>query len=341
MSSGGARLTELSAQRELPRDSDELKKFSLVAITLRGEPRAGDIKILGDYARDGGTVLVLLARDLDTEAWNAFASTQQDETLPFIGLNRFANQSRSFGAIDEGAPQFRSLDRNTLGALRAVEISGGFSLSMREGAATLIRWNDNSAACASARIGDGAIIVMGASPDRASGNLGLSPALPALASSILRSSSSTREPVARTIGEPLVLNIAPEDDVMVTDARGNKISARARQLMILGEKYFAEPGIFRLETRDGAVRFLAFNSPASESERELASAEQIKNYLESAQSNPTQVNRDARGESLERQSSAWRYFLGIAFLLLVAELFYALKRQRARNILNEISGEAS
>ena|SRR5256714_252614 len=340
LSSGSATRTELSSQRELPRDTEELKKFSLIVVTLSGEPRAGDIKILGDYARAGGTVLVLLARELDTDAWNAFASTEQGAALPFTSLTRFANQLRGFGTADEGAPQLSLMDENSLAALRAVQIHVGFSLSLREGAATLIRWSDNSVACASSQTGEGTILVMGTSPERASGNLGLSPALPALASSILRSSSSTREPVARTIGEPLVLNIAPEDDVTVTDARGNKISARARQLMIVGGKYFAEPGIFRLETRDGAVRFLAFNSPASESERELASAEQIKNYLESAQNNLSQVNRDARGESLERQSSAWRYFMGAAFLLLVVELLYALKRQRTRNILNEISGEA-
>ncbi|HMF56870.1 MAG TPA: BatA and WFA domain-containing protein [Pyrinomonadaceae bacterium] len=339
LSSNGTTRTELSAQRELPRDAEELKKFSLVVVTLQGSPRADDIKILADYARAGGTVWMLLARELDTDAWSAFASTGQGSALPFTSLSRFANQSRSFGAIDEGAPQVSSLDDNSRAGLRAVEIRAGFSLSSRDSASVLIRWNDNSAASLASRIGDGNILILGASPDRASGNLGLSPALPALASSILRSSTEAREPIARTLGEPLILSIAPDEDVRVTDSRGNKFSAKARQLMASPQKFFAQPGVFRLETGSGALHFLAFNSPGSESERELASAEQIKKYLEGAGNNQSQVNGDERGTNLEQRSNAWRYFLGAAFLLLVAELFYAFKRQRARNILSETSGE--
>ncbi len=332
-------LTDLSTVRDLPRSSDELKRFSLVVITFGGEPLADDIKVLSDYARAGGTVWMLLARDLDTQSWNASTSAEQAQALPFVGLARFANQSRKVVMVDEGARELRYLDESSSSALRAVDVHDGFTLTAREGASVLIRWSDNSVACASSRIGDGVILVTGFSPDRASGTLGLSPALPALASSILRSSAEARSPLARTIGEPLVLNLAPEEDVTVTDAKGRKISAKARELMAQPENFFAEPGIFRLETRDGGVQSLAFNPPASESERGLATPEQVKNYLESAIEHEPQVKAESLAENLEREQSAWRYFLTAAFLLLVAELFYAQSRRRKRSALTEIPGE--
>lgn len=335
----GASPTELSAVRELPRSSDELKRFSLVVVTFGGEPAAEDIKILSEYARAGGTVWMMLARDLNTQSWNAFASAEQAQALPFVGLARFVNQSRKIVMVDEGSRELRHLDESSSSALRAVDVHDSFTLTAREGASVLIRWSDNSVACASSRIGDGAILATGFSPDRASGNLGLSPALPALVSSILRSSAEARSPLARTIGEPLVLNLAPEEDVAVTDAKGGKISAKARELMAQPENFFVEPGIFRLETRDGAVQFLAFNPPASESERELATPEQVKNYLESASAPEPQVKTESLADNLEREQSAWRYFLTAAFLLLVAELFYAQSLRRKRSVLTEIPGE--
>jgi hypothetical protein len=320
-----ARLDRL---RGLPASAAELAPYSLVVVTLHGSPRGDEASMLTAYARAGGNVWMFLARDLDAEAWSALAGKEVGHELPFESITRISGQTLSFGVADTDAPQLRSLGEGTLFSLRAVRVSAGYALAPRADAETLMRWNDGRPAFVSTRVGEGNMLLLATSPERESSEMGASPSFPALASSILRSGSQMLEPLSRTIGEAVRLNVALDTDVKVTTMDGRSTETKARELVRHPLDYFSEPGVYRLEFA-GTEKFVAFNSAASESERALATEETLKRFfsVEQKEKDPT-VNANDWREASERSGSTWRYFLMAAFLLALAELFVAMRRSR-------------
>jgi hypothetical protein len=297
-------------------------------LTLHGAARENEASVLTQYARAGGTVWMFLARDLDAESWSALARREEGRELPFEGITRISGQRLSFGAADTDAPQLRALGDGALASLRAVRINAGYALAPRVNAATLMRWNDGSPAFVSTRVGEGSIMLLATAPERASSEMGASPSFPALASSILRSTSVMREPPSRTIGEAVRLNVAPETSVKITNMEGRVSETKARELVRQPLAYFGEAGIYRLEFA-GGQKFLAFNSEPSESERALATVDKLKQFF-SVEKREHSLGADTGnwGEALERSGSSWRYFLIAAFLLMIAELFVAMRQHK-------------
>jgi hypothetical protein len=327
-SNDGAASIKLDRERQLPDNEAVLASYSLVVLTLHGAPRENEASVLREYARVGGTVWMFLARDLDAESWSALAHREEGRELPFESMTRISGRRLSFGAADTDAPQLRAMDEGALASLRAVRVNAGYALAPRASAETLMRWNDGRPAFVSTRVGEGAILLLGSSPERASGEMGASPSLPALASAIVRSSSVVREPLSRTIGEAVRLNIALDADVKITNMEGRVSETKARELVTKPLAYFDEAGIYRLDFA-GVQKFLAFNPAASESERTLAAEDRLKQIfsVEKTGSSVT-ANVNNRREALERSSSAWRYFLVAAFLLMLAELFVAMRQHK-------------
>ncbi|HEX8142693.1 MAG TPA: BatA and WFA domain-containing protein [Pyrinomonadaceae bacterium] len=318
----------LDRRKELPMSVDELAPYALVVLALRGAPRLAEVRLLSEYARAGGTVWLCLSPGIDVESWNALARTTQGRALPFVSLARTSLAGPfGFGAIDSDAPALRALGESALSALRSARVRAGYAITPREDAFTLARWSDATPAFVSAQTGMGALLVLGTSPEREAGELGLSPALPALAASIFKASINPREPLSRAIGEAVTLGVSPSTDVSVTDASGHTTRTKARELARRSSDIFPEPGIYRLEFA-GQQRFLAFNAPGPESTRALATSEEINGYLAAIES------KSASGainpmEEAERRGHAWRLFLCAAFILLLAEMFLATRaRQR-------------
>jgi hypothetical protein len=201
----------------------------------------------------------------------------------------------------------------------------GYVVTPRDDAATIMRWSDSTPAFVSKEIGGGSILLFGASPARAAGELGISAAFPALASSVARSSITPREPLAREIGEPVELRLAPEAIIKITGAEGKTETARVRDLSTRPAAYFARPGIYRVESGD-FTSYLAFNAPEAESETALASADEIERLFKPQQRDANGTRPTAGSEQAERRSNAWRYFLFAAFLLLIFEMFVSMRR---------------
>jgi hypothetical protein len=327
-SDDGAASVKLDRLRQLPDNEAVLASYSLVVLTLHGAARENEASVLTQYARAGGTVWMFLARDLDAESWSALARKEEGSELPFEGITRISGQRLSFGAADTDAPQLRALGDGALASLRAVRINAGYALAPRVNAETLMRWNDGSPAFVSTRVGEGSIMLLATSPERASSEMGASPSFPALASSILRSTSVMREPLSRTIGEAVRLNVAPETSVKITNMEGRVSETKARELVRQPLAYFGEAGIYRLEFA-GGQKFLAFNSEPSESERALATVDKLKQFF-SVEKRENSLGADTGnwGEALERSGSSWRYFLIAAFLLMIAELFVAMRQHK-------------
>ncbi len=316
----------LDRRRELPGSAAELASYSLIVVTLHGAPRENQLKALEEYARAGGTVWMFLARDLDTQSLSTFAG-REESGLPFRSIARISGKTLSFGAADLDAPVFRGFDKSTFNALRAVRISEGYALEARDSAETLVRWSDGSPAFVSERTGAGNIAVLATSPERASSELGASPAFPALASSILRASVSLPEPLSLTVGEPLRLGVAPDVSVKITGTEGRVMETRAGELFAHPLVYIAEPGIYRLEVTGEQAKLIAFNSPVKESERALVAENDLHRRF-SVEGKDRVVNESNWREAAEQSGSLWRYFLTAAFLLLIGELFLSTRRQR-------------
>lgn len=318
----------LDRRRELPINSAELDSYSLVVRTLHGAAKDDEARALVEYARGGGTVWLCMARDVDTASWNAFASRDEGREWPFESITRLSGRALNFATADMDAPLLRALGEGALDSLRAVRINEGFAIVPRERAVTLMRWNSNEPAMVSAQIGSGQMALLATSPERASGNLGASTAFPVLASSILRQSRAMREPLTRVIGEAVNLGIAPTADVKITDAAGHVQTVKARELMRHPISYFSEPGIFKLEFA-GAEKFVAFNAPAIESERALATANYLEQFFPVNKTRKVEaIKINGRDDAAERNGQVWRYFLVAAFLLILAELLFAMRQRR-------------
>jgi hypothetical protein len=319
----------LERKQELQSSASGLESYSLIALMLRAKPRVDELRVLEDYARAGGTVWLCAGRDVDTAAWNEFASGDAGRAYPFTGLVRKndAYQALSFGATDADAPALSFAGAQVLTALSTVRMHEGYAVTPRVDAATIMRWNDGTPAFVSKESGGGKILLFGASPARATGELGVSAAFPALVSSIARSSVTPREPLSREIGEPVELKLAPDAVVKITSAEGKTETARARDLLVQPVAYFARPGIYRVES-NAFTRYLAFNAPEAESEAALTSAGEIERLFKPQERGANETRPSTGRESVEQKSNAWRYFLYAAFLLLIVEMFVAMRQGR-------------
>jgi hypothetical protein len=317
----------------LPEMATDLAPYSLIVLTFHGTARERETRVLLEYARAGGTVWMFLGRDLDAASWNSFASGGEGQGLPFESVARKSDsQSLTFGAMDTDASALRGLDESARSALSSVRVSEGYTVTPRPGADTLIRWSDGTQAFIAARTGSGQLMALGSSLDRASSDLGLTPAFPALVSSVLNAAEAAREPLSKVIGEAVRLNVAPETLVSLTDAQGRASVAKARELVRRPLNYFSEPGIYQLEF-NGQQKFLAFNAPGPESERTLTTADELKRRFSANEAQGALVAKAAAPlEIAERRGSLWRYFLAAAFLLLIAELFVALRGSEQRRV---------
>jgi hypothetical protein len=335
-SKAGATRFVLEKRNDLPLDAAELAPFSLIVVTLHGAAREDEARGLLEYARVGGTVWMFPGRDMDAVSWNQFASGDMaGQALPFESIARKSgSQSLTFGAVDTDAPQLRALDESALAALGAVRVSESYAVTPRGQANTLMRWSDGTPAFISARAGEGTIMLLATSLERASSELGLSPAFPALVSSVSRAAGATREPPSQVIGEAVRLNVPLETEVRITNAQGRVSVAQARELVRRPLKYFNEPGVYHLEFA-GQQKFAAFNSPVLESERALKTIDELKRRFNANETESARVfNPAASREAMERSGSTWRYFLCAAFLLMIAELFLAMRggRQSERGV---------
>jgi hypothetical protein len=318
----------LERKSVLPQTAAELTDYSLVAINLHGAPRSNELQTLLEYARGGGVVWLCLANDVDTTQWNQFANTEDGRAYPFTAIERRtdASQAKGFGSVDPDAPALRALNKEVFPSLLSVRMQGGFEVTPRADATILIRWSDATPAFVSVDAGLGSILLFATSPARSSGDLGTSSIFPALASSIARFAIEQRDPVAREIGQPVFLKLPLDASVKIIDANGKVTSPRASDLVRHPASYFPSPGIYRIET-DTFTKYLAFNSPRSESEVGLMGPDKIEEVFKT-KSTTAKDTSTSWLESAERQRSVWRFFLFIAFVLLIAELFIAMKQNQ-------------
>ena len=302
----------------LPNSAAELRRYALVVLTVHGAPDGGTIRLLSDYARGGGSVLMFLSRDLDTESWNALARAEKESEMPFESLARIEGKL-NLNPTDNDAPELRELDNSSLASISSVRVKAGYAINPRDSVDTMMRWNDGSPAVVSSRIGEGKVLLFATSTSRESSELGTSASFPVLMSSIVRSATQSRLPLSYGIGQAVQLGVASDTEVKITNTRGGLAEVRAGQLVGRPLDYFDEPGIYRLDFV-GRQMFVALNPPASESERTVLTDDQMKSRFSAKKDVSAPAVSEWR-ETAERSGTTWRYFLIAVFLLIIAELF--------------------
>ena len=122
----------------------------------------------------------------------------------------------------------------------------------------------------------------------------------------------------------------------MTNTRGGVSVTKAGELLRRPLNYFSEPGIYNFEFA-GQQTFMAFNAPIRESERALATVDELKRHFPATEAPSARaVNVAASREAMEHSGSMWRYFLCAAFLLMIAELLVAMRGSRqTREAVNE------
>lgn len=326
----------VDAKPSLPTSSSELESYSLITITLHGAPGTDELNALANYARAGGTVWLCLGNDLDANQWNQIASSETGEAFPFARVERKtdSNKTAGFGSVDSEAPALRFLNDEFLTTLRTVRMHRDYAITSRVGSETFLRWNDATPALVGMKVGNGSVLMMATSPAREDGDLGMSAAFPALASSIAQFGIAARDPLSREIGQSVNLGLAPKTSVRIIDANGKVVETTTSELIAHPSVYFPNPGIYHLESADRAM-YLAFNAPDSESELTLAPAAKAEAIFKST-SVPTAATPSAWHNAAERMSNMWRYFFILAFGLFVAELLMTIKQRERTRMGTEI-----
>jgi hypothetical protein len=311
--------------------SVETANYGLIALMLSRQPRVDEIRLLTEFAANGGTVWLSLGRDVDTGAWNQFLAAEGGVRLPITNLIRAQPPNErplSLSVVDNDAPALRTMDARSAEAFPSIRMLEGYSFTPRAGAATSVRWNDGAAALVEAAVGRGRIVMFGSSPSRTSGELGTSPVFPSLASSIARTALAPAQSLSVAMGEPVDLQLSPETEVRITDELGVENFAKARDLSANPAEYFMLPGIYRVDAA-GITRFLALNYSAEESENQLATTEQIQRAF----AKPAEVSKPVAQPSrpggwydvYERKGNLWRYLLLAALAVLVTESILAMR----------------
>lgn len=328
--SDSASRNNLDRLNQLPSDEDALNSYSLIVLVFRSAPNADDARRLIEYARAGGTVLICLAHDADTVSLNAFAQTAAAREFPFRSIVRkSSDQPFGFSRRDADAPALLGFDEVAFDSLRAARIRSGFAIENRAGANTILRWDDGTPALVSANAGRGSVLLFGTAPERAAGDLGSNPSFPMLISSIWRAANAPPGALSSTLGKPFFLHeVSPDVSVKVTNARGQTKTVKARELVQSYATVFPDAGIYRVE-HEGVFEFIAFNAPQAESERALASSEEIKRRFPESLDGKAAVGNNWR-EAAERRAHLWRYLIAASFLFMVAELFVSIRRKAIR-----------
>lgn len=305
--------------------ADELDRYQLVVFTLHKNPDPEVVSRLINFCRSGGTVWLLLGADLNTDAWNQWASGQAGSELPFSGLVRLepATQSRlnMTDLVDFPNDEVIWLDQLALGS---IPITTAYAISPRKEALVALRWSNSQPAWVHSSVGKGSVVVFGTSPAREASGLGLSSVFPAMVDTVVAESADV--PVAvYEIGTTPSLISRGSDALKVTKPDGAAVNATGRKAVIGSDSIFAQPGLYRVETRD-MNRLVAFQPPASESDIALADQELVHRLFAPATSN-SEATKVSAPVQPAGESRWWRWLVIVGFVFLCFEALVGMAKR--------------
>jgi hypothetical protein len=321
---------ELDRRRDIPLDSSQLRSSSLVVVTLTASVKEPELKSLADYVTNGGNLQLFFDGEVNRDVLNLFA--EHENAFPFKRISRIDDRSTlTLSATDRLASPLRAMSASAIDSIQSLRVHRGFSFETRGNANVLMRWNDGRAAMVSSKVGKGTLNVVGVPLEKTSSDFGLHPSFPLFIDSIVGSALRSSGFVAGFIGSAPELIGAPNDAISIFNPAGKAVQTTISEISARPELIFDRPGIFRVDSK-GESRFVAVNTPSAESERALTAPDfAAKRFATAAsQTQTTPASLDVQ----ERAGKTWIYFLSAAFLLILTELFVAI-RGNANSIRSE------
>ncbi len=317
-------------QSEVP-SNDKLAWYSLVVFTVDKDLSASDLSKLSLYVKQGGTLWLQLSPSLNTTS-PAPASSTASELFPFQGLTRIEKPvQKSLGSLNIETGELHGIGRQATTAFSGIGVKRHFQFKKRDIAAALLQWSDGEPALLAAQMGQGTVLCWPFTLNRSTTSLGVTPAFPVLIATIFNNIAATRNN-SQELGQPVWLDTKPDTQVTVSSKGTSTVLTDSRTLIQHSLQVIRTPGIYRIQY-EGKERFLAFNSPASESEISLATPNQVQSVFSVAPSeDPINAsNPKPTGDTYDR---LWRVLMACAFLFLATELLFWIRDQRRKS--NEI-----
>jgi hypothetical protein len=243
--------------------------------------------------------------------------------LPFEVIERVRDVGDSFlHASDEAATIFDRSGADVASSILAVKFKRLFNLVPGKNANVLMRWSTGEPALLQQPTGRGQVFFWPLSLERSVSDLGTSPSFPLLVSSIVED-AGTHDRSEIDCGDPLWEGGNPDAQVTVIDQSGQEKVTTVKGMQMHPLSSMPLPGVYKIRA-NGVDRFVAVNSPAVESDQELASAEEIGSIF-AGDEKSNELNKNVARSSPD---IAWRYLLGAAFLLLAFETLYWMKESK-------------
>jgi hypothetical protein len=301
---------------------ESLAPYSLVIFTLTNKTSEAELKALTEYAQAGGSVWLQIESQLDTTSTMPLLRAAESG-LPFENIERVRDARDSFlQASDQSAPIFDKPGAELLSSVYAVKFKRSFDVAPGIQTNVLMRWSSGEPALLQQSTGRGQFLFWPLSLERSITDLGTSPAFPLLVSSVVE--EAVRQDRAESVcGEPLWLGGDPDAQVTVIDQMGQEKMTTVKGMLMHPLSSMPLPGVYEIRA-NGDDRFVAVNSPAVESDQELASAEEISALFAADETT------NGLKKSVVRSSPdiAWRYLFGAALLLLAFEAVYWMKESK-------------
>ena len=315
---------------EVP-SNDKLASYSLVVFTADKDLSGSDLSKLSLYVKQGGTLWLQLSPSLNTSS-PALTSSTASELFPFLGLSRIEKPfEQSLGSLNIETSQLHGIGSQATTAFSGIGVKGHFQLKKRDNAVALLRWSDGEPAFLAAQMGEGTVLCWPFTLDRSITSLGIAPAFPVLVATVFNNVAATRNNT-QELGQPVWLDTKPDTQVTVSFEGTSTVITDTRTLIQHSLTVIHAPGIYRIQY-EGKVRFIAFNSPASESEILLATPNQVQSVFNVTRSEGS-INAMTAKPAGDTYDRLWRVLMACAFLFLATELLFWIRdRRRGSNEL--------
>jgi hypothetical protein len=223
--------------------------------------------------------------------------------------------------------ELHGIGRQAATAFSGIGVKGHFQFKKRDIAAALLQWSDGEPALLAAQMGQGTVLCWSFTLNRSTTSLGVTPAFPVLVATIFNNIAATRNNT-QELGQSVWLDTKPDIQVTVSSEGTSTVITDSRTLIQHPLQVIQAPGIYRIQY-EGKERFIAFNSPASESEILLATPNQVQRVFSVAPSEDPNNARTLKptGDTYDR---LWRVLMACAFLFLATELLFWIRDRRRK-----------
>jgi hypothetical protein len=334
---GRAPAVRLQRVRAPSLDAETLKDAALVILWDLAPPRGSAGTTLTEWTTHGGGLVQVAGRRL---ARRGADSPMLPATVDGLA-DRSDDRGGSLGDVRIDHPLLAPF-RETPAALVAPRFLRYTRLEPANAGQVVARFDDGSAAVVERAQGSGRVIMLGAPLDARSGDFPLQPAfVPFVRRLALFATHRDATVLARETGQSWLLPSSAQDPVV--SAPDGSILRPEREVRAAGDTRavsvpLRHAGLYVLhdgEARGAALRELAVNSPAAESDLTAVPPAELLASLRPGAASASADDAPPTAAEIERRQGLWRLVIGGLAVLLLLEMLMASRGWRG--VANPVS----